>query len=156
MTTVDTGLLEHVMVDFAGHEPTEHVAPLIEELLAAPQAALEACAGVLTATVKVATDADMIHVGEGSFYGLTVIDKRPDDEVDDLHRARRIAMQALTAGINNDWPTAFDLLRGPIGSSYPEAVSTFHQCLVIWRALVNTAEGAIAVQLIGLDDEATS
>ena len=142
MSDVDVSLLEHVMVDFAAGEATEHVAPLIERLLADPPAALQACTAVLHACVKVASDSGLMPVaGEGAFYGLIAVERTPGAlaNLDPLERARHIAIQALTAAMNNDYPAAMDLLVGPLGSSYHESIAAFHQCLVLWRSLANTA-----------------
>jgi hypothetical protein len=151
----DIALLERIMVDFAAGEPTEVVAPQIEELLANPPAALEACIGVLVATARVAADSGLVPLaGPDAFYGLQVVERRPGAlaDLDPLERARHISMQALTAALNADWLAVTDLLVGPLGSSYHESIATFHQCLVLWRSLVNTTEGALAVQLLGLGE----
>lgn len=154
MSDADIDLLEQVMVDFAAHEPAEHVAALVQRLLVDPPAALQCCLGVLVATVRVAREAGLVPAPSGdAFFGLTIVETEPGAlaDADSTDRARHTALQALTAVFNDDTQTAAALLAGPLSIGYPEGVAAFHQCLVVWRSVVSTQGGATAVQLLDPD-----
>ena len=156
MTEVNVPALEALMVDVAAGEPGESIALQIRDVCFTPGATLEACLGVLAATVKVANDAGVIPAaGDGYFYGLVRADNAdPESNApDDL--ARTAAMRALTAALNNEWDSVNAHILTQLQGSARYGFICFHQLLICWRSLVNTTEGALAVQLLGLGEDGT-
>lgn len=146
--------LETLLIDFAAGEPLEQLARQVYDVAHTPAATLEACLGTLAATVKVANDAGVIPAASPDhFYGLVRADTHDpaSDAPDDL--ARTAAMRALTAALNNDWDSVNAHILTQIQGSRRYGIICFNQLLLCWKALVNTTEGALAVQLLGLGED---
>ena len=153
MTSLNTALLEHLLVDYAGYAHPEHIFDLTRELLDPrdgihpldPQAYVGCCCAILFVTIKAARLAgklpDPADLGD-AFYGVTVEPHEPGAENLPGAFGHLTAMRAFAAGLNNDWPAAVSMIAPLVdGLTYSdedmprstEAISCFTHCLNVYR-----------------------